>query len=463
MATVNKTRIWQNITITEEIDTSAGKMVLKNSAGTTLATSENKDWVIDDISTFTRNYNSLNTSTNKTEEEFTQFFYVEGVPIFNGDRSDVVNDPNSYGSNSEYNINVSSLFELGVPGVRNPKSGLKVSSKGRKTTQNTRGQTPQTNTLRSDDTTARNLRQSANSYFLSSGGSSAKTFASPSSALLRYPSASFSSDAYDYIQISAHQYKAPGAATNYQDLIGGDRLGALLGTVALPMQPNLTETSTVGWGEGSLDAVEAALATAAGKGIEGIVDQGIGEGLKATVSSLASDAKSFLTGEGDVGKANVAFLKAYFAGQAIGKNITARATGQVINPNLELLFNAPKLRTFSFNFSLTPRDEGESNTIKEIIRFFKRNMNPHITQNSLFLYVPNIFQLEYMFAGGSEHPFLNKIKPCALTQFDVNYAPGGRYSTYSDGSMTQYDLTMQFGELAPIYQTDQDQAGGTGY
>ena len=458
MATVNKTRIWQNITITEEINTSSGKMVLKNSAGSILATSEKKDWVIDDIATFTRNYNSLNISTNKTEEDFTQFFYVEGVPIFNKDRSDIINDPNSYGSVKDYNTNASSLFDLNIPGVRNPQNGLKVSSKGKKTSQDTRGQTPQTSSLRSDDISVKNLRQSVNSFFLSSGGSSAKSFSSPSSALLRYPSSTFSSDAYDYIQISAHKYKSPGAGANYSDLIGGDRLGALLGTVALPMQPNLTETSTVGWGEDSLNAVEAALATAAGKGIEGIVDQGLVPGLKATVSSLASDAKTLIGEEG-----NEAFLKAYFAGQAIGKNITARATGQVINPNLELLFNSPKLRTFSFNFSLTPRDEGEANTIKEIIRFFKKNMNPHITEASLYLYVPNIFQLEYMFAGGSEHPFLNKIKPCALTQFDVNYAPGGRYSTYSDGSMTQYDLTMQFGELAPIYQTDQEQAGGTGY
>ena len=460
MATVNKTRIWQNITISQEINTSTGKMVLKNSGGITLSTSGKDDWgwVINDISTFTRNYNSLNTSTNKTEEEFTQFFYVEGVPIFNQDRSDVVNDPNSYESTSEYNINSSSLFELGVPGVRNSQNGLKVSSKGKKTTQDTRGQVPQTNTLRSDDTNPGNLRESPNSYFLSSSGSSAKSFSSPSSALLRYPSATFSSEAYDYIQISAHQYKSPGADANYQQLVGGDRLGALIGTVALPMQPNLTETSTTGWGEDKLNSIEAAFATAAGKGIDGIVNDGLPAGLKATVSSLSGDTKAMF---GEAG--NEAFLKAYFAGQAIGKNITARATGQIINPNLELLFNSPKLRTFSFNFTLTPRDEGESNTIKEIIRFFKKNMNPHITQQSLYLYVPNIFQLQYMFAGGSEHPFLNRIKPCALTQFDVNYAPSGRYSTYSDGSMTQYDLTMQFGELAPVYQSDQDQAGGTGY
>ena len=97
-----------------------------------------------------------------------------------------------------------------------------------------------------------------------------------------------------------------------------------------------------------------------------------------------------------------------------------------------------------------------------MIRFFKKNMNPFVEESKLFLNTPNIFQIEYMFQGG-EHPFLNKIKPCALTNFSVQYTPSGAYSTYGDGSMTAYTMTMSFGELAPIYQNEQDAAGGTGY
>ena len=39
---------------------------------------------------------------------------------------------------------------------------------------------------------------------------------------------------------------------------------------------------------------------------------------------------------------------------------SCKDTGQVINPNLELLFSGPNLRSFTFNFTLTPRDAEEA-------------------------------------------------------------------------------------------------------
>ena len=90
-------------------------------------------------------------------------------------------------------------------------------------------------------------------------------------------------------------------------------------------------------------------------------------------------------------------------------------------------------------------------------------MVPHITKSSLYLYAPNIFQLEYMYNGGSEHPYLNKFKPCALTQFNVDYNPIGKYMTYDDGGMISYNISATFSELVPIYDKDQEQAGGTGF
>ena len=56
--------------------------------------------------------------------------------------------------------------------------------------------------------------------------------------------------------------------------------------------------------------------------------------------------------------------------------------------------------------------------------------------------------------GKKEHPFLNKIKPCAMRGFNVDYTPGGSYMTYGDGSMTSYQVSMQFAELEPIYNDD---------
>ena len=77
---------------------------------------------------------------------------------------------------------------------------------------------------------------------------------------------------------------------------------------------------------------------------------------------------------------------------------------------------------------------------------------------SLFLGVPSIYELSYIFNSDETgyHPFLNKIKPCALTGFNVNYTPDGSYMTYQDGSMTSYAVDMQFDEIEPIYNEDID-------
>jgi len=151
------------------------------------------------------------------------------------------------------------------------------------------------------------------------------------------------------------------------------------------------------------------------------------------------------------------FAAAYFAGQAVGANVVGRATGMVINPNLELLFNGPNLRTFNFNFRLTPRFKEESEIIREIIFAFKRNMAVQRSKANLFLRSPRLFQLKYIYKEGNQHPYLNKFKPCAMTNFQVNYTPDGSYATFDQtGSLTAYDLTMSFSEVMPIYANDFD-------
>ena len=76
-------------------------------------------------------------------------------------------------------------------------------------------------------------------------------------------------------------------------------------------------------------------------------------------------------------------------------------------------------------------------------------------RDKVFLSVPAVYKIQYIFnTGFRDHPFLNKIKPCALTSFNVQYAPDGSYMTYQDGSMTAYNVQMKFDELEPIYNDD---------
>ena len=267
---------------------------------------------------------------------------------------------------------------------------------------------------------------------------------------------------YDHIKITAHDYIHGGlkgtegkkfllAGAQAANTLDGKEVSKTNGTVILPMQPNLSETNSISWGGDKLNPIKAAFAGDALKTINEIADADFLGALKKVVGGTIENMEQFLSDSG-----SRQAVAAYFAGQAVGANIIGRTTGQVINPNLELLFEGPRLRTFEFNFTLTPRSEDEAIMVRRIIRFFKFCSAPSLSTNGLFLQTPKIFQLEYIFdqENGGQHPFLNKFKPCAMTTFNVNYTPDGSYSTYKGGSMTSYAIAMSFGELRPIYAGD---------
>jgi len=124
-----------------------------------------------------------------------------------------------------------------------------------------------------------------------------------------------------------------------------------------------------------------------------------------------------------------------------------------LNPNMELLFNGPQLRPFSFTFKLSPRSKKEAESVRSIIRFFKQGMSPIRTESNLFLKAPHTFQIQYLHKK-EEHKFINKIKECALQSFVVNYTPESNYATFTDGAMVSYEIQMQFQELEPIFNDD---------
>jgi hypothetical protein len=275
---------------------------------------------------------------------------------------------------------------------------------------------------------------------------------------LRYPLRN--DGGFDFLKITCYEY-VPGALdqsgslTSVTEANERIRKTKSLGSVALPMQPGISESNSVGWGEDRLNALQIAGAKIAGDAIRSLGSLQPGQAAEQTIQNLKNalgEAASSFRNEDII---------AYFAGQAVGANIFRRGTGRVLNPNLELLFSGPNLRTFNYTYRFTPRESSESNEIKQIIKFFKKNMAPKKNNPGIFLQSPNVFKLKYIYANGNTHPFLNNIKMCALTGFTVDYTPDGSYMTYKDGSMTSYQISMQFNELDPIYSNDYEEGEGS--
>ena len=274
--------------------------------------------------------------------------------------------------------------------------------------------------------------------------------------VLRYPLSESRQVRYDYLQVAAYEHKPnkfSDSGAGFRD--ADERIGTSKGPrVFLPMQPGISESNNVGWGKGEANALDiAGFKTAQGaitRFGEGTAKD-LGGAAKATMEQGINELKNL------AGGVTTNDIASYFAGQAIGnQGLFTRGTGKVLNPNLELLFETPTLRTFNYTFQFTPREEREALEVKEIIKFFKKNMAAKREKSNLFLKTPNVFKLKYIFKNGDQHPFLNKIKMCALQNFTIDYTPAGSYMTYDDGSMTSYNVSLSFGELNPIYDTDFD-------
>jgi len=230
-------------------------------------------------------------------------------------------------------------------------------------------------------------------------------------------------------------------------------------TIILPIPGQISDTNAVNYGESSLNNYYAAGLTS----IMNIQDAGGPGALFQTLGNQTGNWFELVKQDTNLQQ----LIKAFSAQQAIsalGANISleqlfARATGSIINPNMELLFNGPTLRQFKFQFKFTPRFQREAQEVKSIIRSFKTSMSP-IGKDQNFLRTPNIFQVQYV---GASSNYLNKFKLCALTNMSVNYTGEGNYATYSDGSPVSMIMDLAFQELEPIYAEDYKGVGGVGY
>ena len=310
--------------------------------------------------------------------------------------------------------------------------------------------------------------------------------------VLRYPLEALTGTT-DYLQINIIEYKrqpnqftrpAGFGANTLNSTVGGTSSGSLAkrsvvndGSILLQVPSNVQDGNAVNFGDSSMNTLMGAAAGvvgnvmgAGGKAVADVVGgkRTISEGLGDFGKDVKDDAKKRLGDAQGLSSAAQKFMNAQLTSSALGvfggnvsaQQLLARQSGQIFNPNLELLFDAPTLRSFTFSFKMTPRSEQEARQCKLIIRSFKQNMAPkanleggQLGGTGIFLKTPNIFELSYK-RGGRDHPFLHKFKQCFLTNFSVNYTAEGTHTTYDDSTPVSMTMDMTFKEIEPIYDTD---------
>src|SRR6056300_744563 len=273
--------------------------------------------------------------------------------------------------------------------------------------------TDETEYLQIDMRSYNSIRSLTNS--LISGGASIRSIAQPNPTLGRSPL-----NATQDIRENDKRTLSRG---------GKNKFKSGQGTILLPMPSNIQDGNSVSFSSGNLDGITAEVFNVASKTIGGNTTDAI---LKGMTDAVKRDA------------------------------VFARTQGEIINQNVELLFNGVTLRSFKFSFKFTPRGPKEAQQVGLIINTLKKNMAAKVGGDSIFLETPNVFELTYK-RGPNPHPFLHSFKQCVLTEMSVNYTGEGTYAVYDDSTPVSMVLELGFKELEPIYNEDYGSEPGVGY
>jgi len=210
-------------------------------------------------------------------------------------------------------------------------------------------------------------------------------------------------------------------------------------SVAMYLPADVKETTSAGY----TDAATGILGFAAATGIDIV-----GKDAEAIAKSLVASTGMVLD---KAAKKAVSELAEVVTGAEGAEQLINKAQGQADNPYMEVLFDAMSLRTFTYNFTMAPRNEDEAYEIQRIIQLFRFHMAPELRGGqSRFLGLPSQFDIHYMYLSkegiASENNYYNKVSTCVLQNCEVNYTPTG-VKSFEDGGPTQTTMSLQFKEV----------------
>lgn len=125
-------------------------------------------------------------------------------------------------------------------------------------------------------------------------------------------------------------------------------------------------------------------------------------------------------------------------------------TGYAINPGVQVLYRSTALRSFQFQFMMSPQSEAESRSMESIIQNLRYWAAPRAT--GFMFQTPAEFQIRF-YNKGQENTHIPRIRRCVLNRIDVDYcAPGGEWSTFRNGHPVAALLSLNFQEMEIIHK-----------
>ena len=174
--------------------------------------------------------------------------------------------------------------------------------------------------------------------------------------------------------------------------------------------------------------------------------------MEATFARFFSqfDDQDFAATQGLLGKGNAdidEWLK-FLRGMLPGGKVIQMATGNMVNPMKFQTLEGVDFRTYTYKFTLRPKDADEASEIRDIVYAFKYSMLPGVAGYNAKLWTfPNEWAIRFQ---GPIKQWVDFPLTCVCTGCDVDYGGGGNVTTFVDGAPTAIDLTLTFTETIQL-------------
>jgi hypothetical protein len=113
-----------------------------------------------------------------------------------------------------------------------------------------------------------------------------------------------------------------------------------------------------------------------------------------------------------------------------------------------MLFRAPTIRQFGYNFTFIPKSETEATSVPKIIRFFREAAYPSMHSGGIDYVFPDAFIVKYI---GTES--MIKIPEVVCVAVNVTYNPNSVSFYRLDNMPVEITMQLSFQELKPIDQS----------
>jgi hypothetical protein len=236
-----------------------------------------------------------------------------------------------------------------------------------------------------------------------------------------------------------------------------------LPTIGLYMPEDISANYSATWGGRDFSPLGAAMLRSVGQSINSQTNTSLEDFTKAAANSVDNLKGGLIPWFAAKAVAGAMNIVPGMGGGVTTNDVLASTQGSILNPNTEVLYSAPQLRTFGLTFKMVPRNEAESDIIRTICNSFKKASLPKATSRSggdarNLIGVPDIVKITF-YHKDKVNKWVSQFKHCAIGGVDINYTPDGAWSTYRTGAPVAVTLGLQFSELKLLFSEEVESGG----